>query len=100
MDIMQFVPDLGTGFITGFVVGWGIKMAMKVVIALMGLYVFSLIYLSNLGVISINVDALFGLVGNVEGAVLPYGSLAIGLIHSVSLGGGFAAGAAVGLKQG
>ena len=47
-------------------------MAMKVVIALMGLYVFSLIYLSNLGVLSINTDALLGLVGNVEGAVMSY----------------------------
>ena len=35
-----------------------------------------------------------------EGAVMSYGSLAVGLIHSVSLGGGFAAGAAIGLKQG
>ncbi|ABR54449.1 FUN14 family protein [Methanococcus vannielii SB] len=100
MDVMQFVPDIGTGFITGFIVGWGIKVAMKVVIALIGLYVFSLIYLSNLGVISINTDALFGLVGNVESAVVSYGSQAAGLIHSVSLGGGFAAGAAVGLKKG
>jgi uncharacterized membrane protein (Fun14 family) len=100
MDITQFIPDLGAGFITGFIVGWGIKKAIKVVIALIGLYILSLIYLNNLGVISINSDALFGLVGGVESSIASYGSQAAGLIHSASLGGGFAIGFAAGFKQG
>lgn len=30
MDIMQFVPDLGTGAIAGVVIGWGLKKSHKI----------------------------------------------------------------------
>ncbi|ABR56458.1 FUN14 domain-containing protein [Methanococcus aeolicus] len=100
MDIMQFVPDLGTGAIAGVVIGWGLKKAIKLVIALISLYFLSLAYLANLGVISINKDALLGMVGNMGSSVITYGNQMVGLIHSLSLGAGFAGGLAIGFKKG
>ena len=100
MDIMQFIPDLGTGFISGAVIGWGLKKALKLVIALISLYFLSLLYLANLGVISINKDAFMGLIGNMESSVISYGGQMVGLIHSVSLGAGFTGGFLLGFKKG
>ncbi|AEH07039.1 FUN14 family protein [Methanothermococcus okinawensis IH1] len=100
MDISQFLPDLGTGFIGGAIIGWGIKKAIKIVVALVGLYFLSLLYLAKLGVISINKEAFTGLMGNVESSIISYGSQAAGLIHSASLGTGFVAGFALGFKKG
>ncbi|WP_421077151.1 FUN14 domain-containing protein [Methanothermococcus sp. Ax23] len=100
MDITQFLPDLGTGFISGAIIGWGIKKAIKLVAALVGLYFLSLLYLAKLGVISINKEAFTGLLGNFESSIVAYGSQAAGLIHSASLGAGFATGFALGFKKG
>jgi uncharacterized membrane protein (Fun14 family) len=100
MDITQFIPDLGTGFISGTVIGWGLKKALKIVIALISLYFLSILYLANLGVISINKDAFMGLLGSMESSVISYGGQMIGLIHSVSLGAGFTGGLVLGFKKG
>jgi len=100
MDILQFLPDVGIGFISGFVVGWGLKIAMKIVVALLSLYLLSLLYLAKLGVISINKDALLGLLGSMESSMVSFGGQIVGLIHSISLGTGFAAGFVVGFKKG
>jgi len=100
MDITQFIPDLGSGFIIGFITGWAAKKAIKVLIALIGLYLLSLLYLANLGVIRINEDALLALIGSAENSVITYGSQLTGLIHSISLGGGFAVGFTLGFKKG
>jgi uncharacterized membrane protein (Fun14 family) len=100
MDIMQFIPDLGTGFISGAVIGWGLKKALKLVIALVSLYFLSLLYLANLGVISINKDAFMGLIGSMESSAISYGGQMVGLIHSASLGAGFTGGFILGFKKG
>ncbi len=100
MDVMQFVPDLGTGFISGAIIGWGLKKALKIVIALISLYFLSILYLANLGVISINKDAFMGLLGNVESSIVSYGGQIVGLIHSISLGAGFTGGLLLGFKKG
>ncbi|HIP17518.1 MAG TPA: hypothetical protein EYG76_04390 [Methanothermococcus okinawensis] len=100
MDITQFLPDLGVGFISGAVIGWGVKVALKIVAALLALYFLSLLYLAKLGIISINTDALKGLLGNFESSLISFGSQIVGLIHSISLGAGFAAGFALGFKKG
>lgn len=97
---MQFVPDLGTGAVAGAVIGWGLKKAMKLVIALISLYFLSLAYLANLGVISINRDALLGLMGNMGSSAISYGNQMVGLVHSLSIGAGFAGGFALGFKKG
>ena len=100
MDILQFLPDLGVGFISGVIVGWGIKVALKIVAALIALYFLSLLYLAKLGVITINKDALLGLLGSVENSLVSFGGQIVGLIHSLSLGTGFVAGFIVGFKKG
>ncbi|MBW9221397.1 hypothetical protein KKP91_04295 [Methanothermococcus sp. SCGC AD-155-M21] len=100
MDITQFLPDLGVGFIGGAIIGWGVKVAIKIVVALLGLYFLSLLYLAKLGVISINTDALMGLLGGFESSLMSFGGQMVGLIHSISLGAGFAAGFAIGFKKG
>ncbi len=100
MDISQFIPDLGTGFISGAVIGWGLKKALKIVIALISLYFLSILYLANLGVISINKEAFMGLLGSMESSVISYGGQMVGLIHSISLGAGFTGGLLLGFKKG
>lgn len=100
MDIMQFIPDLGTGFISGAIIGWGLKKALKIVIALISLYFLSILYLANLGVISINKDAFMGLLGSMESSIVSYGGQIVGLIHSISLGAGFTGGLLLGFKKG
>ena len=100
MDILQFLPDLGVGFISGFIIGWGTKIALKIVVALISIYLLSLLYLAKLGVISINRDALLGLLGCMEGSLVTFGGEIVGLIHSISLGTGFVAGFLVGFKRG
>ncbi|WP_292459654.1 FUN14 domain-containing protein [Methanothermococcus sp.] len=100
MDITQFLPDLGTGFISGAIIGWGIKKAIKIVVALVGIYFLSLLYLAKLGIISINKEAFAALLGNVESSIISYGSQFVGIIHSLSLGTGFVAGFALGFKKG
>jgi len=100
MDILQFLPDLGIGFISGFIIGWGAKVALKIVAALLALYFLSLLYLAKLGIITINKDALLGLLGNMESSLVSFGSQIVGLIHSLSLGAGFVAGFMLGFKKG
>ena len=100
MDITQFLPDLGVGFISGAIMGWGVKIAIKIVAALLAIYILSLLYLAKLGVISINTDVFMGLMGNFENSVTSFGGQIVGLIHSISLGTGFAAGFVLGFKKG
>jgi len=100
MDILQILPDLGVGFISGVIIGWGTKIALKIVAALLALYFLSLLYLEKLGVITINKDALLGLLGCMEKSVETFGGQMVGLIHSVSLGTGFVVGFIVGFKKG
>ena len=100
MDVLQFLPDLGVGFIGGFIIGWGVKVALKIVVALLALYILSLLYLAKLGVITINRDALLGLLGVMESSLVSFGGQIVGLIHSISLGAGFVAGFIMGFKKG
>jgi len=100
MDILQFLPDLGVGFIGGFIIGWGAKIALKIVAALLALYILSLLYLAKLGVITVNRDALLGLLGVMENSFVSFGSQVVGLLHSISLGTGFVAGFIIGFKKG
>ncbi|XRO74598.1 FUN14 domain-containing protein [Methanocaldococcus sp. 28A] len=100
MDITQFFPDIGSGFIIGFVVGWAAKKAIKVVVFLIGVYILSLLYLAKIGVISINKEAFSALLGNLENSILVFGNKLIGLIHSFSFGTSFLVGFGLGFKKG
>ncbi|CAB3289131.1 FUN14 family protein [Methanocaldococcus lauensis] len=100
MDITQFIPDIGGGFIIGFVVGWAAKKAIKIVAFLIGIYILSLLYLAKIGVISINKDAFLALIGNFESSLIVFGNKLVGLIHSLSFGTSFLIGFGLGFKKG
>ncbi|AIJ05364.1 hypothetical protein JH146_0514 [Methanocaldococcus bathoardescens] len=100
MDITQFFPDIGSGFVIGFVVGWAAKKAIKVVAFLIGIYILSLLYLAKIGVISINKEAFSALLGNLENSILVFGDKIIGLAHSISFGTSFLVGFGLGFKKG
>ena len=100
MDITLFFPDIGSGFVIGFVVGWAAKKAIKIVAFLIGVYILSLLYLAKIGVISINKEAFSALLGNLENSILVFGDKLVGLIHSFSFGTSFFVGFGLGIKKG
>ncbi|NPA61937.1 MAG: hypothetical protein GXN95_00080 [Methanococci archaeon] len=100
MDFTQFIPDIGSGFIIGFVIGWAAKKAIKIVAFLIGIYILSLLYLAKIGVISINKEAFSALLGNLENSLLIFGDKIVGLVHSLSFGTSFLVGFGLGFKKG
>ena len=100
LDYTQFIPDIGSGFVIGFVVGWAAKKAIKIVAFLIGIYILSLLYLAKIGVISINKEAFSALLGNLENSLLVFGDKIVGLIHSFSFGTSFLIGFGLGFKKG
>ncbi|ADC69131.1 FUN14 family protein [Methanocaldococcus sp. FS406-22] len=100
LDFSQFLPDIGSGFVIGFVVGWAAKKAIKIVAFLIGIYILSLLYLAKIGVITINKEAFSALLGNLENSLLVFGDKIVGLVHSLSFGTSFLIGFGLGFKKG
>ena len=57
--IPSIVYQLGVGAICGFIIGFAMKKAIKLLILLAGFFLLILIYLGYSGVITINFDKLF-----------------------------------------
>ncbi|MBS7647309.1 hypothetical protein KEJ24_05690 [Candidatus Bathyarchaeota archaeon] len=94
------VNELGLGGVGGFIVGFAVKKLSKFVLFLMSLLIGSLVYLSLRGVLSVNYEALFKLVGDFLGAA---GSALSWLIHTVALlplAASFVIGFLIGFKLG
>jgi uncharacterized membrane protein (Fun14 family) len=97
-DEMQFdtgamMGDMGVGAVVGFVTGYAVKKIMKLALALIGAYVASLLWLEQKGVLIIDKDRLFNLVGNVTHNVIGLGDKVLALLPgTTAFVGGFALG--------
>lgn len=57
---MDLAYDIGYGTIVGFTVGFALKRVFKFFILITGIYLLSLVYLSEKGIINVNWEVLHG----------------------------------------
>ena len=92
-DLNAIMGDMGVGAVVGFVTGYAVKKVMKLTLALIGAYVVSLLWLEQKGVLTINKDRLFNLVGEWSHEVLSTGEKVMALLPgTAAFLGGFALG--------
>ncbi|WP_297549845.1 FUN14 domain-containing protein [Thermococcus sp.] len=96
-NINTMFSDMGVGAIVGFVTGYALKKLMKLAMALIGVYVLSLFYLQQKGVITINTDKLFNLTNNITQQVVNVSQKVLGILPGTSA---FVAGFYLGFKKG
>ncbi len=91
----EVFKDLGFGGAMGFLVGFTLKRIFKLVAFILGLYILSLIWLADNGVITVNWDALGRFA---SGFFTSFDSFARNAVRTVSFGGSFAVGFVAGMK--
>ncbi|WP_297464971.1 FUN14 domain-containing protein [Thermococcus sp.] len=92
-DLNAMMGDVGVGAVVGFVTGYAVKKVMKLALALIGAYVVSLLWLEQKGVIVINKDRLFNLVGEWSHEIMSAGQKVAALLPgTAAFMGGFALG--------
>ncbi len=95
MNWGDLLLDMGYAGFAGFVVGFAVRRILNLFLLLLGLYLLSLMWLANKGIISVNWDQLFVLFkGMFEG----FGAFVHGLIRKLAFAGSFAVGFAIGFK--
>ena len=98
--IPPVVYQLGVGAICGFIIGFAIKKAIKLLMIIAGFFLLILIYLGYSGVITINFEKLLQAVGN----LLSWGQQAADwltiIISTLPLTGSFILGLILGFKVG
>ena len=98
--IPPVVYQLGVGAICGFIIGFAIKKAIKLLMIIAGFFLLILVYLGYSGVITINFEKLFQTVGN----LLSWGQQAADwltiIISTLPLTGSFILGLISGFKVG
>jgi len=98
--IPPVVYQLGVGAICGFIIGFAIKKAMKLLMIIAGFFLLILVYLGYSGVITINFEKLLQAVGN----LLSWGQQAADwltiIISTLPLTGSFILGLILGFKAG
>ena len=98
--IPPVVYQLGVGAICGFIIGFAIKKAMKLLMIIAGFFLLILVYLGYSGVITINFEKLLQAVGN----LLSWGQQAADwltiIISTLPLTGSFILGLILGFKVG
>ena len=98
--IPPVVYQLGVGAICGFIIGFAIKKAMKLLMIIAGFFFLILVYLGYSGVITINFEKLLQAVGN----LLSWGQQAADwltiIISTLPLTGSFILGLILGFKAG
>lgn len=87
--------DLGFGGALGFLLGFTLKRVFKMFLLLAGLYVLSLIWLADKGVILVKWQEVEGFA---SGLFTSFSSFARGIVGTLPFGGGFALGFAIGIK--
>jgi len=98
--IPPVIYQLGVGAICGFIIGFAIKKAMKLLMIIAGFFLLILVYLGYSGVITINFEKLLQAVGN----LLSWGQQAADwltiIISTLPLTGSFILGLILGFKVG
>ena len=98
--IPPVIYQLGVGAICGFIIGFAIKKAIKLLMIIAGFFLLILIYLGYSGVITINFEKLLQAVGN----LLSWGQQAADwltiIISTLPLTGSFILGLILGFKVG
>ena len=98
--IPPVIYQLGVGAICGFMIGFAIKKAMKLLMIIAGFFLLILVYLGYSGVITINFEKLLQAVGN----LLSWGQQAADwltiIISTLPLTGSFILGLILGFKAG
>ena len=98
--IPPVIYQLGVGAICGFIIGFAIKKAMKLLMIIAGFFLLILVYLGYSGVITINFEKLLQAVGN----LLSWGQQAADwltiIISTLPLTGSFILGLILGFKAG
>jgi len=91
----EVLKELGFGGAMGFLIGFTFKRIFKLLAFILGLYLISLIWLADNGVVTVN---WAGLEGFAKSFFSSFNSFAQNIIKTASFGGGFAVGFAVGMK--
>ena len=92
--------QLGVGAICGFIIGFAIKKALKLLILLAGIFLSILVYLGYSGIITINFDKLFAVVENLFDLGQQISVWLTLIISTLPLTGSFIAGLILGFKVG
>ena len=92
--------QLGVGAICGFIIGFAIKKALKLLIFLAGIFLSILVYLGYSGIITINFDKLLNAVKNLFGLGEQISGWLILVISTLPLTGSFIVGLILGFKVG
>lgn len=91
----EALKELGFGGAIGFLVGFTLKRVFKLLAFVLGLYLLSLIWLADNGVITVNWTALENFA---RGFFSSFQSFAQNIVRTASFGGGFAVGFAISMK--
>ncbi len=87
--------ELGFGAGIGFLVGFTLKRALRIFAFILGLYVLSLLWLADNGVITVNWEQAESLLSGAMGSI---NTLVRTAVQALSFLGSFAVGFAIGLK--
>ena len=88
--------ELGFGGVIGFLLGFTLKRVIKLFLFIIGLYIISLLWLADNGIVTVNWGALEEFIRSFGGT---FKDMSQTLIKTASFGGGFAVGFAMGLKM-
>ncbi len=104
-NFAQLGLEVGGGAVLGFITGYAAKKVVKVVAVIIGLQLALFKFLETRGVMEVHWTRLYNSTANVtsagaEQATEEGGGLLNSFLAMLPVGGGFAAGAAVGFKKG
>jgi uncharacterized membrane protein (Fun14 family) len=89
------LKQMGFGATLGFMVGFTLKRILKLMILVVGLYVLSLLWLADAGVLNVRWEGLAQLIGGLFSSTEGFARSAV---RTLSFGGSFALGFALGMK--
>jgi len=96
-DLSGVMGDMSIGAAVGFITGYALKKFIKIVLTLAGVYLLSLFWLQQKGVITINTDALFNLAESATTSTLTLADKVVGILPGT---GAFVAGFYLGFRKG
>ncbi len=91
----ETLKHLGFGALLGFMVGFTLKRILKLMFFVLGIYLISLLWLADMGILSVRWEVLSGAIDSLFSSTKNLGR---GLMGTLSFGGSFAVGFALGMK--